>query len=1034
MNFKKANSPFLLILASAFALTSCGLKINEKPASPMEAEFVAGNKVKCISRTMPYFKSFFSGEQGGEKIGEFWDCAQAAMDVFAKYSEGEEEDRYTVKALGRFLERYFIEDAILSEELLRQGMLIKQLFLGGSISHFDKAEIDQAIRVLAAFKAITIEAFPYMKIYNGSWQEGEDVKINFTEEEIEFFEKANLQLQDSVKALADLIRADSPVYKIDNFLVFVREMAALSGGQESFVSDLAQLIPLIKKTKLALAGGDENLIAEAEWRKFLLIGARGYFQYLRFKTFIQNPEVSASKQVFYMALTAEDVLSLLGDLVNEKASRSLSKEELYSILKQLSAIYPEFKISEPLLDEFMVIKRLIFGGTEVVFTPEEFSQGKTKVLAYRNLVMRLLPYLEVYDKSWNPALESLPEAREYFLASGDALSRSLQDLSQLLIGDYELTSLKRLTAEIEALYQSERSREWAHGVRVYYPLIKSFKSLITSKESEKIEQADWRIGLKYLARFFMFYREHGYFLSASMESQDPSMTSWSLFLQRGLSEIKGLMREKPKSSISWQEWDDLVGALEKSQLLGSSLTSGALKKGARILVQRTLAPLSMRLSGVVSSAIKPVHVDVALSELDFFFSAFETLAEIVEKNGGSIASEQLVKEMRQRFDKTKENRGVNNPHFSELLMLLASPRIGLVATDGSKKWIIQDHLRFNTRYNLASLQHLHLLRFVVRALFLGYSNSYKAVQDYVGLSADEFSTLIKEIVPILVDIKWLAEYKATYASARFLEANLFMPRSDGDDYFDFAEGVEYLLAIWTGVEVQEKIKQSLVQAQCVPNPGTLENPKVLVPLNCYREAFASSFAPFYQHLSGLMGFVANFNKAELMSFIELLERSSAFDYFGKTGGLLVGDLHRGLAVNLQPNREDILFVKLSDISLHSNILQYIESTLIRYDDNGDNELNTKEALRAFPIFKGTLSQITGVDSETALEAIFTYMLHFGKAPEKSISGYWSLYKWWRSKDQWNLKVKRRGLAEILAALQEQNKTMMLYPPEFNDIK
>ena len=132
-------------------------------------------------------------------------------------------------------------------------------------------------------------------------------------------------------------------------------------------------------------------------------------------------------------------------------------------------------------------------------------------------------------------------------------------------------------------------------------------------------------------------------------------------------------------------------------------------------------------------------------------------------------------------------------------------------------------------------------------------------------------------------------------------------------------------------------------------------------------------------------------------------------------------------------------VSLSDASLFPHILQYGESIFIKFDANNDGFIDKKEGLKAYPYFAFLLRKVArkqledGTIKDTDLEAMFTYILKYGKIPECNKPFVLlclfdpNVTKWldWKAnylKDDYTLAANRSQISKILGIISDMVST------------
>ena len=132
-------------------------------------------------------------------------------------------------------------------------------------------------------------------------------------------------------------------------------------------------------------------------------------------------------------------------------------------------------------------------------------------------------------------------------------------------------------------------------------------------------------------------------------------------------------------------------------------------------------------------------------------------------------------------------------------------------------------------------------------------------------------------------------------------------------------------------------------------------------------------------------------------------------------------------------------VALSDVALLPHILQYGETLFIKFDGNSDGYIDKLEGIKAYPHFAQLLKKVArkqleaGDIKESELEALFTYILKYGKIPEcnkpfillclfdRNVTN-WLDWKSNYKQDSYQLKANRSQISRILGIISDMVST------------
>ena len=267
----------------------------------------------------------------------------------------------------------------------------------------------------------------------------------------------------------------------------------------------------------------------------------------------------------------------------------------------------------------------------------------------------------------------------------------------------------------------------------------------------------------------------------------------------------------------------------------------------------------------------------------------------------------------------------------------------------------------NPIYDKHTLEAYNMHRFLAGLILRSYAKRDTSTKAISGVLSDcEVKAIFLELKPILIDLDIISDSSGTsFIDARFIEANLFLPKSDGNDTVSFGELAEFVNYILSGFTIDGLAKAAIIK-DCKPTTVGTDD---LVDLGCLRGAYKKNMPTVLNSMSSYI----TYSQKE-----DPTEWENAFLNNLKAAGYRV--------------RQDGK-ISLSEASLLPHILQYGETIFTKFDVNGDGFVDKKEGIKAFPSFAVLLKKVArkqlenGDIKESDLEAMFTYILKYGKIPE-----------------------------------------------------
>ncbi|MGZ5279234.1 MAG: hypothetical protein ACXWC9_04800 [Pseudobdellovibrionaceae bacterium] len=1005
--FSKIAQHSFFVLAFV-ASTGCNLPLNETPPEPKPIEVSLGEATGCLSRVMPVVQVYFEGKAQSAQVDATWNCISTALETFEKSVNGRYEDRFTSREVAHFIEQYFLEDGErLPDSLMVEIFRIKQLFVGGAIDSISRVEMKNMSPVIRDLKRITLQLNSYMNVFTLNWDSSYMRDLNSNH-----FEDATFAIQHAAKDLGGIIEKNGLPYRMEYVTNLLREFETFSQSGWAWISEVEKAIPLVKKIKKALAGGSEDEIAPTEWRRFALLGARGYVQYLRYHYFIKSKTLSSgSNQVSYFTKSIGDLFSYLGDMVDSKPGQMLTRSELVEMLNAIALLIPKLKVSDELVLELMKIKVVFFGGRVDFFVKADFDRAQGKLMAFQDLTERFLKYSDVYGFSWKPESLSISQAQKYFRQAEANLDEFSWRLGALMEDAYDLQNIVALTEEIERLYPStdpdedtlvETSEKFVPTiVAIKNILFSDHNSVVGSAHSTMTPMAQWSDFLGLIAKSYSRYMFYSYFLEKKTWTEGHALEGMNQLVLKSVDIIDGMIDKKQTGAISYLELGQLWAAVLKTKVLPEKITQAILDSLTRTLMQKFLLSPEDRLSGNIPNGLTKVAIKTIKNEFTmwvenqkFLDIAYSGVPVGEGKSGAAI----LV------------DLGASAPTtgLQELQMIYSSPVP--MSFDAMGRLYLSQPAK---NYLRKTSDTINVVREAVRLVIRSYAGDLARIQNYQGLTQAEVQTLYADLKPVVVALGFLHPNNMDFADNRFRDANLFMSVSDGNDLGDFKELSDLFMMILSGLKLDSMMFEKMEQAYAAdPAQGC----KVTKPTE-YKDDWLVD-------LQCVLGFYAKEMPGVFVSMPDYLTYQATLDkprFEGMFMNLLKSAGHKSWKPSPVPGQpaEIVTEVHIGDLSLVPHVMQYVEGFFQMYDADRNGLIVTSESMKAYPVFRTILQQVSGLKKENELKGLFTWMLKYGKPPQSGAEKI-KFATWWvpQGESGWKIEADRERLASILGFIAE----------------
>lgn len=971
--------------------TGCSLPVNEEPPAAQSPDANLGDGTRCLSDVVPLLEKFVDGSAKKAEVIATWDCFGTAITTFEKHTRGRFEDRFTAREIANFFERYFLDEGSkISDTLLNEIFKVKQLLVGGAQDSISRDELFILIDSSKELKRIALGLLPYMKVYSFHWKFS---GFSNLDNEVKYFEAANLQIQSAAKDLASLIEKNGRGYKIDNLVTLFRELAGVQGEEWPWIQTLEDALPLVHKLKQTLTGGAGNTIEPQEWRRFSLLGARGYVQFLRYHYFVKEVEsIGSGPELVYITRSISDLFSYLGDMVEGKPEKVLTRAELLEILNSLTQFLPNFRVSDRLLIEAMKIKQVFFGGGVEQFEKADFDRARAKLEAFRTLTESFLNYVAIYGLSWNTSeAASEEDAHLIFREAEGKLIEVGRRLGEIMESKYDLKNLLVVAEEIDKLYPPETDsgrKPWKEAADKFVPLLTVAKNIMFSDEDSEVgvTTREWSeflsLGGEGYARYMYYY----YFLRNKDLTQGLGLSNLDALVRQtaGFADKLILRKSGPVPTISYSEISRLWTAVKGAGLLPEEMTVKSLDNLTQVVFKKILIRPEKRLTGIAPSGLTQEATLIAKEEFRLWHENQKFMGVVFSSAPpAGVDAARLLRDL----ENAQPTVALN-----ELKMILQSA-LPLTYDEQGRFYISKRPIPYSRK----STNWVNIGRALSRLLIRSYALDLKRVTSYQGITKVEANNLFQDVRPFVIEMGWLDPRSETFANSRFLEASLFTPGANGDEYLGLKEGSDLAMMLISGVKVDGLIFDVLEKVCPIERPTQYPDDWT-VDVECFTKVYRQEMPYAFQALPDFVDYAYGLPANRYQTMLVNLMKATGY----------VPDATQK--------------AKVGDVALVPHVSQYVESVIQRWDSNKDGILVTAEVMRAYPVFRNIIKEVSGLDSEKQLKGVFTWLVKYGKPPE-TIAEKAKFLLWWvpKGEDGWDVEADREQFAKILGLLSDSVK-------------
>jgi hypothetical protein len=621
------------------------------------------------------------------------------------------------------------------------------------------------------------------------------------------------------------------------------------------------------------------------------------------------------------------------------------------------------------------------------FVKDDFERARLKLDAFQELTERFLKYKDVYGFSWKPESMSQTQALDFFRLAETNLDEFSWRLGANMEDAYDLQNIINLAEEVEKLYPTTDPHQTSLLVlaQKYVPTVIAMKNILFSDHNSVVgdlhstmsPMAQWSDFLGLAAQGYSRYMQYSYFLQGKSFTEGSCLDIFNQLILKTLDMVDGVIGKKQTGLISFFEFSNLWTAILKTEVLPKEVTVGTLDGLTKVLVQKILITPQDRFAnnlpnGMAKSTTKLLRTEYAIwSENQKFFNiVYSGVSDAVGKPGADVMSDMQA--------------AVSTVGLQELQMIYNAP-LTMSFEEKGRLYLSQPP----KNYLQKTSDLINLVRAAVRLVIRAYAMDQARIDNYQGLTLAEAQALYADIKPVAVELGFVHPNNTAFASDRFRDANLFTSVGDGDSYANFRELSHLFLLIISGMKV-DSMMYTKMEPVCAVTKPTPYRDDWTTDLQCVIDFYWKEMPSAFDSMPDYMTYQASRDKTQFQGMFMNLLKSAGHKETG-TGQVHIGDL-----------------------ALVPHIIQYVEGFFQVYDTDRSGTLITPEALKAYPIFKPILQQVSGLKTDKELKGLFTWMLKYGKPPQSGVEKI-KFATWWVPQGEagWKVEADREKLASIL---------------------
>lgn len=655
-------------------------------------------------------------------------------------------------------------------------------------------------------------------------------------------------------------------------------------------------------------------------------------------------------------------------------------------------ILEEFEMTDGLVRELMLLKKVFIGGKDTDFTLSDIETGKNLIKDIATLLKKLHPHLPLlFDK-----LIENPDSRSLNLATAAYIdvANSLGDIIQNKNAQYSFADLNRLISEFEIVFPDievfkTMKKDLPQVVRMKNKLVTPFK------QNYDVTAEQWKTVLNDGAEWMAIYLK---FKHLTKHNEDLTRGKARVRLVEIFDDAVVLtdrVINRHDGTLSFAAIEDFLDEFGyDGTFFGAKLSTKTVKDALKPIVKRVLSGADTSENGRLAMGLKRSH----LNKLQMIFHEWSELMNVTEalfaKQSGSegfapalqYTNDALLSVDLNDFIKDSVNPRLTGKMAAEVASLIVKYPSFVVGE--SNQFLFSNDVMTRGK-SFHDMTRWTWLRPIFKYLMMGYMSPERAKRanpekiDREGLTLSEFKIFIHDLWPALVDLKRVGtrfNNPEDDSKKRFLEGSLFMFASDGDARASVDEGLQLILYMISADKIGDLAHRSAAQS-CKTGERD-EFSKFKVEPKCYEKVmydFDSKTAPLKDLWAAFPRWVKYYSR---------LNAEQRKEY--KT-------LLRQICRRAEKPKNE--WMGSDDTDALVMLMHYVETLFARYDTDFSETLNPKEAQKSWTLFKRTLSEIPDAPEDAEqLEAVFAYILAHGEPPEFRDSWFgkkWDEFVFWK---------------------------------------
>jgi hypothetical protein len=636
-----------------------------------------------------------------------------------------------------------------------------------------------------------------------------------------------------------------------------------------------------------------------------------------------------------------------------------SSEELRTFLNRFFA--GDAPLPEGLFAELMKVKQAVLGGEASLFTQAELAKTRDVLKTLTGAVIQLAPVGPDTVRPFTQTLANILEdsRQAYDISDAEALLRELEPW---------VASPDPDAASARAVKAARADLPWA---RAAYVLL--FPS-VPEGGGQTIQARDWRGVLETAADAYDVFFQANRAWAAPSWRRGSGRVAWLETARRSRHFFGQLVSRSQGRVLTWATLNRALETVypERLVLFGKTVSVSNVEGVLPTVVGKAFGPGR----GQAEPGINAAFLDRALEVVENFYETQAFLEEKFAGHGrGTVSALELL--------------GATHPELASVAATLP----GSLDPRGTGDLVLPGSWN-QVPFGMGQLEIEDLLwrEELARTLIHGYAGGGGDARAMVPMSLkeNELVQFYMDARPLGVELKYFDPVDPRAPTKRFRDASLFLFPSNGDERLDLAETTELIRYLLSGKRSGDAAHAAIAR-NCQTGPLDPYGFVTIEPA-CFQREYYGRLSTHWASLPGLRRYYSSLsreNQAEFARHLEYLSRKKT---------------------------DPRAWFDSDDSESMATFVQYIESFFTRFDRDGDGQIGGAELDSVYSVVDGPLKRFSCVSNPSVRRAVFNYLIRYGQAPDRTLTGTARFLGLWGSEIFQYFKADRLQLLRIFSEL------------------